>query len=96
MEEGKWSKQSFNKNELRRVNYIKEKKDKQRQDQLEKQHANGNFGMIVEEDDGECNKRKRELKSNKKNIVVDQEVEEDQLSTGKKGKNFYKSKKQEN
>ena len=96
VEEGKWSKQSFNKNELRRVNYIKEKKDKQRQDQLEKQQASGNFGMIVEEDDGECNKRKRELKSNKKNNVVDQEVEEEeiaQLSTGKKAKNFYKSKK---
>jgi hypothetical protein len=88
MEEGRWSKQSYNQNELRRINYIKEKKEKQRQDQLEKQQGPGDFGMIVEED-GNSNVRKRELKSSKKNREDDVENAED----NKKGKNFYKNKK---
>jgi hypothetical protein len=89
MEEGKWSKQSYNQNELRRVNYIKEKKDKQREDQLKQK--GGDEIAEEEEDDERKPSKKRELKSNKNKQQPDDNLEP--VEEIKKGKNFYKNKK---
>jgi hypothetical protein len=88
MEEGKWSKQSYNQNELRRVNYIKEKKEKQREDQLKQK---GGDKIEEEEEDERKPSKKRELKSHKNKELPDDNLEP--VEETKKGKNFYKNKK---
>ena len=86
MDDGRWSNQSYNQNELRRIYYIKEKKDLQRQKQNESD-INTNS---EEEKEPKSKNRKRELKSDKqKSLPVTDESDQ----TQEKGKNFYKNKK---
>ncbi len=87
MDDGRWSNQSYNKNEMRRIYYIKEKKDNQRQQQNE---SDNRLMTVDEENEPKSKNKKRELKSDKqKNQPV---VDESEQSL-EKGKNFYKNKK---
>ena len=89
MEEGKWSNQSYNKSELHRINYIKEKKAIQKEEQLRQENKLGKFEEEIEEPAKKNNKRK--LKSQQVNMEVYSQSENN--SDKENGKNFYKNKK---
>ena len=93
MEEGKWSKQSYNQGEQSRVFYIKQKKEMQKEEQVKRQAERLGNVHIEEEDDDNNNKnrKKKALKSNSKENPIDDAEKEDDVS--KNGKNFYKNKK---
>jgi hypothetical protein len=90
MEEGGWSNQSFNTSETKRIYYIKEKKNMQREEQLKREMEKSKLNDFIEQADGPPKKsKKRELKSNQNGDNF-QKVDSD---SDKKGKNFYKNKK---
>ena len=89
MEEGRWSNQSYNKNELQRIYYIKEKKAMQREEQLGRENKMSQFEQEI---DGPVKKNnKRTLKSEQGHM---ENNSPSHTGTEKEsGKNFYKNKK---
>ena len=88
-EEGLWSNQSKNENELRRINYIKEKKELQKEEQRIKESKQTDSMDVDDDEEDNKNSRKRVLKSSKNNNVVIIESED----SGKKTKNKKNNKK---
>ena len=90
MEEGRWSNQSYNKSELQRINYIKEKKAMQKEEVLSRE--TNKIIKFEEEIDGHSKKNdKRALKSQQGNC--DNNTHSDNNSEKENGKNFYHNKK---
>ena len=89
MEEGRWSNQSYNKSELQRIYYIKEKKAMQREEQLKGENKLGKFEEQIDVPVKKNNKRtlKSEQGISEQNSPLENNSEKDN------GKNFYKSKK---
>lgn len=85
MEFGAWTNQSKNKNEVRRIDYIKQKKFMQKEEQGIKDNSEDEDSDSVND-----NSRKRVLKSNKKNVSERDEVIVENTKNGKKGKNKNK------
>ncbi len=93
MEEGRWSKQSYNQNELRRVHYIKQKKEMQRQEQLIRETERlANFQMEDAAEEDNKRSKKRVLKSNKSDIK-DSSPDDHDLNTKSGKKKNVKNKK---
>lgn len=88
MEDGRWSNQSYNKSELKRIFYIKQKKALQREEQL-KRETSGNLSED-EMNDGVKKSKKRVLKSHQGNYENSNNSDN---NSEEKGKNFYKNKK---
>lgn len=86
MEEGKWSNQSYNQTELRRIHYVKEKKALQKEEQYKIICEKQQLKEIIEEEEDNKNTKKRKLKT-KGEDPIEQTVDD------KKAKNFYKNKK---
>jgi hypothetical protein len=92
MEDGRWSNQSYNKNELKRIHYIKEKKAMQREEQLKRENSNKQFDDEIDEPVKKT--KKRQLKSNHANFdESNQNSDSNTEESNGKGKNFYKNKK---
>jgi hypothetical protein len=94
MEDGRWSNQSYNKSELKRLYYIKEKKAMQREEQLKRENMNKKLDEEVM--DGPVkNNKKRVLKSHQANNFnsSNSDSEGNSEEASEKGKNFYKNKK---
>jgi hypothetical protein len=89
MEEGRWSNQSYNKSELQRINYIKEKKAIQKEEQLRRENKLGKFEEEIDETAKKNNKRK--LKSQQVNVEISSQSENN--SEKENGKSFYKNKR---
>ena len=95
MEEGRWSNQSYNKSELKRIYYIREKKEMQREEQLKRETMNKKIDDEEIDGPGKANK-KRVLKSHQPNNGHhnnNSNSDDNSEEISEKGKNFYKSKK---
>jgi hypothetical protein len=84
-EGGMYSQHSYNKTDMKRVYYIKEKKQMQRDEQNQKSGKTSIMDDLLDDDDTSYKKGKRALKSNQQTTHV---IEEQ-----KKPTNFYKTKK---
>jgi hypothetical protein len=94
MEDGRWSNQSYNKTELKRIYYIKEKKAMQREEQIRRETSSKQFEEPIEENVKK--NKKRALKSHQDknyNSNNNSDSQDNSEESQGKGKNFYKSKK---
>lgn len=86
MEEGRWSNQSYNQNELRRIYYIKQKKELQREEQMRREGHGIEEVEDEEDDDAGKNSKKRKLKNPKEKNKNNEEEDVKLSKGGKKNK----------